>query len=278
MLRLVRAVDIYTDVISLSLSEFGEFDAEFVEVQASHFLVQILGQTVNTNLILLLPKVELRKCLICKRIAHHKRRMTRSAAKVYEATFGKNYHRMTVREHVLIHLRLDVVFLDAGPFFEVSHHYLVVKMTDVADDRLVLHLRHLLCGDDVAVAGAGNVDVAVWERVIHSGYLKTFHSSLQCANRVDFRNQNPCAKAPHTPCAALANVAVSANNHNLAGNHNVGGALDAVRQRFAAAVEVVEFGFCNGVVYVDGGEQQLALFSHLVEPVDARSGLLRKTK
>jgi hypothetical protein len=39
---------------------------------------------------------------------------------------------------------------------------------------------------------------------------------------------------------ALADVAVAGNDGDLAGDHHVGGALDAVDQRFAAAVEVVE--------------------------------------
>ena len=61
---------------------------------------------------------------------------------------------------------------------------------------------------------------------------------------------------------------------DLARNHHVGGALDAVDQRLAAAVEVVELGLGHGVVDVDGRDQQLALLQHLVEPVDAGGGLL----
>ena len=42
---------------------------------------------------------------------------------------------------------------------------------------------------------------------------------------------------------------------------------------FAAAIEVVELRLGDAVVDVDGREQQLASFCHLVEAVDARGGL-----
>ncbi len=56
-------------------------------------------------------------------------------------------------------------------------------------------------------------------------------------------------------------------------NHHIGGALDAVGQRFAAAVQVVELRLRHGIVDVDGGNQQFALLLHLVEPVNAGGGL-----
>src|SRR5215831_18876308 len=48
-----------------------------------------------------------------------------------------------------------------------------------------------------------------------------------------------------------------------------------LRYRHAAAVEVVKFGFGYAVIDIDGGPHQRALLLHLVEPVDARGGLLR---
>ena len=73
---------------------------------------------------------------------------------------------------------------------------------------------------------------------------------------------------------ALAHVAVAADDGDFAGDHDVGGALDAVDQGFAAAVEVVELRFGDRVVDVDGGNEQRALFLHAVEAMDAGGGLL----
>ena len=49
---------------------------------------------------------------------------------------------------------------------------LVVEMADVADDGLVAHLLHMFQRDDVAVAGASDVDVALGERALSTVHLK----------------------------------------------------------------------------------------------------------
>jgi hypothetical protein len=54
---------------------------------------------------------------------------------------------------------------------------------------------------------------------------------------------------------ALSDVAESSNNGNLARNHDVRRALNAINQGLAAAVEVVELGLGDGVVDVDGRDQ-----------------------
>ena len=74
--------------------------------------------------------------------------------------------------------------------------------------------------------------------------------------------------------AALADVAVAADDRDLAGDHHVGGAVDAVDQRVPAAVEVVELRLRDRVVHVDRREQQRAGFVHLVEPVHTGRRLL----
>ena len=74
--------------------------------------------------------------------------------------------------------------------------------------------------------------------------------------------------------AALADVAEAADHRDLAADHHVGGAVDAVDQRVAAAVEVVELRLRHRVVDVDRREQQLAALDHLVEPVHAGGRLL----
>jgi hypothetical protein len=51
----------------------------------------------------------------------------------------------------------------------------------------------------------------------------------------------------------------------LPADHDVGGAVDAVDQRVAAAVEVVELRLGDRVVDVDRREQQLAVPGELVE-------------
>ena len=79
---------------------------------------------------------------------------------------------------------------------------------------------------------------------------------------------------PRSDCgAALADVAVAAHDRDLARQHDVGRAHDAVDERVAAAVDVVELALGDGVVDVDRREEQLALL-HLVEAVHAGRRLL----
>src|SRR5437764_765699 len=69
-------------------------------------------------------------------------------------------------------------------------------------------------------------------------------------------------------------VAVAEDDGDLAADHDVGGAVDAVDEGVADPVEVVELRLRNGVVDVDGREQQRVLLGPLVEAVDAGGGLL----
>ena len=152
---------------------------------------------------------------------------------------------------------------------QAVHLDLVVEMADVADDGLVLHLRHVLERDDVAVAGGRDVDVGGAERVLDGGDFKAFHRRLQGVDGIDLRDDDARAEAAQRMRAAFADVAVTADAGDLAGDHHVGGALDAVGERFAAAVEVVELRLGDGVVDVDGGNEKLALLQHLVEAMHA---------
>ena len=109
------------------------------------------------------------------------------------------------------------------------------------------------------VAGGGDVDVAAAERVFHRGDFEAFHRGLQRVDRIDLGDDHARAQAAQRVRRALADIAVAADHRDLAGHHHVGGALDAVGQRFAAAVQVVELGLGDRVVHVDRGHQQLAL-------------------
>ena len=118
-------------------------------------------------------------------------------------------------------------------------------------------------------------NVGARRRVFHGDDLVAFHRRLQCADRIDFRDHDPAAGLAQRSGRAFADVAEAGDHRHLAGHHHVGAAADAVDQRFAAAVEIVELRFGDAVVDVDGGEQQAAFLGHLVEPVHAGGGLLR---
>ena len=75
---------------------------------------------------------------------------------------------MAIGEDPLVDLRLDVDALDAWRAGQPRHVDLVVEVTDVPDDGLVLHARHVLRGDDVLVAGCRDDDVGQRKDVLRA--------------------------------------------------------------------------------------------------------------
>ena len=172
-----------------------------------------------------------------------------------------------------VDLRLDVGRLEVAQF---RHLDLVVEVADVADDGHVLHLLHVIDGDDVLVAGGGDEDVGAapprprWSaprsRPSPPAARRSGSTSVTMT-----RAPEPLQRGGR----ALAHVAIAADHGHLAGHHHVGAAADGVDQRFAAAVLVVELRLGDAVVDVDRREGQLALLLQLIEAVHAGGGLFR---
>src|SRR6266540_1984556 len=200
--------------------------------------------------------------------------MASGAAEVHEPAFGQQIEGAAVGKEVFVVLRLDVDLLDAFEGVEAIDLNLVVEVANVTNDRLVLHLQDVFEGDDVAVAGGGDVEIGGAQGVFKRGDFETFHRGLEGVDGVYFGDDDTGAKAAQAVGAAFANVAVAADDSDLAGDHDISGPLDAVGEGFAAAVEVVELGLGDGVVDVDGGNEKLAGFEHLVKAVNAGGGLL----
>merc|ERR1711976_180061 len=126
------------------------------KVQRCNLLVQKLGQKVDLVLVLLgvLPvvqQIKLGKSLVGERARHHKRWVTSGATQIQQSAAGQDNHTVSIREHEAVDLRLDVLNLDALEALKSGHVDLVVKVTDVSDNGVVLHLLHVLECDDVEV-------------------------------------------------------------------------------------------------------------------------------
>ena len=148
-----------------------------------------------------------------------------------------------------------------------------VEVADVADDRAVPHRPHVVERDDVDVAGGGDEDVGARRGVFHRRHFIAFHRRLQRADRVDLGDHHAAAGVAQRRGRTLADVAEARDHRDLARHHHVGAAADAVDQRLAAAVEIVELGLGDAVVDVDRRQEQLALLGHLVEAMHARRRL-----
>src|SRR6187402_1131976 len=279
MVRLVRAFHRHADVVGLVLGQYGELHTDLGEVQASDFLVELLRQAVHRLLVgvLVLPQVDLGQRLVREAVRHDEARVAVGATEVDQATLGQHVDAVALGEGVAVDLRLDRFAGDVLRAVQAVHLDLVVEVADVADQRVVLHRRHVLERDDVLVARGRDIDVAEAEGVFDRGDLETFHRGLQGVDRIDFGDDHAGAEALERMRATLAHVAITADDSHLAGDHEVRRALDAVGQRLTATVEVVELALGHRVVDVDGRDQQLAGFGELVQAMHAGGGLFGDT-
>ncbi len=150
-------------------------------------------------------------------------------------------------------------------------------MADVRDDREVLERLEVLDRDDVLVARARHDDVDVADHGIQSGDLEAVHRGLQRADRIDLADDHAGTLAAQRLGRALAHVAVADDERGLAADQDVGRAVQAVGQRMADAVLVVELRLRDRVVDVDAGEEQISGCRELVEAVHTGRRLLGHT-
>src|SRR5581483_3898121 len=194
-LALERALRLDADVGGLLLAELGQPGAELVQVQPGHLLVELLGQEVDLllHLLAVLPQLHLRQRLVAEAVAHHEARVAGRAAEVHEAALGQKDDALAVGPDDVIDLRLDLLPLQVS--LQLGDLDLAVEVADVAHDGVVLHLVHVLPGDDVHVAGRGDEDVAELAGVVHRHDLEAFHARLQGADRVDLGDEDGGAGA-----------------------------------------------------------------------------------
>ena len=182
---------------------------------------------------------------------------------------------MAFGQFEFVNLGFDLDLFHTRVGFEISHLNLVVKVANVAHDRVVLHGLHVLEGDDVFVSSRGHENVGIRDGFVHGDHFVAFHGGLERTNGVDLGHFDPAALASKGLGATLAHVPVAEDDGHFARKHHIGCTHDAVGQRVPTAVEVVEFALGDGIVDVDGWEEQQSHFRHLVQAVDARGGFFR---
>lgn len=92
--------------------------------------------------------------------------------------------------------------------------------------------------------------ISLIEMILQTGLVLTLHGGLQGVDGVDLCDDDAGAEATQGLDAALADVAVAGHHGHLAGDHHVGGALDAVDQTLSAAVQVVELALRDDITKI----------------------------
>lgn len=167
--------------------------------------------------------------------------MPSGTAKVHEATLGKNNDAgVSLWEDPSVGLGLDGDALHARVRLEADHVNLVIKMTNVAHNGVVLHLLHMGNHDDVLVPGGGDEDVGLGHNVVQGEHLETLHESLQGTDGIDLRDGDTGSGLLEGGSTALSNISVPTDDGDLAGDHDIGGPHEAIREGVAAAIKVVK--------------------------------------
>src|SRR5205085_4386198 len=166
---------------------------------------------------------------------------------------GQHEQAFAVGPDYMVDLRLDLLPREIGKRGNLD---LAVEVPNVTDNGVVLHLIHVLAGDNVDIARGGDKNITELTGIVHGDYLVTFHASLQGAYRIDFGHVHRRVRGRKSLRAALAHVAVAANHGLLAAHHNIGGPLDAVDQALAATIQVVKLALGHAVVDIDGWKKK----------------------
>ncbi|KAG9954788.1 S-adenosyl-L-homocysteine hydrolase-like protein, partial [Aureobasidium melanogenum] len=275
----------------------------WTSVEKSDLLVEDLGEDVDTNghdtvleltntltlasaseldvllaesLVTSLEQHDLGKDLVGEGAGHDEGRVAGGTAKVDKTTLGEEDDVTAGRHEETVNLGLDV--LDrGGVLLQPGNVDLNVEVTNVADNGVLGHGLEVLANENVTAAGGGDEDLTNGSGLLHGGDLVTRDGGLESVDGVDLSNENAGTHGVEGLGATLTDITETSDNGDLTSDHDIGGTLDTVDKRLTAAVKVVELGLGDGVVDVDGGDEEGLVLEHLVEVVDTSGGLLGDT-
>src|SRR5688572_18507479 len=144
-----------------------------------HFFIKVFWKNIYFVLIILMicPKLDLRQCLVGKRIAHHKTWMAGSTTKIYQAAFGKKNDVFSINS-INIHLWLNGIFCFAIIIIQPGYVDLNIEMTNVTNNGLILHAAEMFLGNKITAAGSSYDYISFFNCIGHFLYFKTIHSCL----------------------------------------------------------------------------------------------------
>jgi hypothetical protein len=174
-----------------------------------------------------------------------------------------------------VNLNVEVTNVCVDQYIKVMETSGNLSLT--ADNGVVAHNLEVLANENVTATGGGDEDLTLGSSLLHGDHLVALDSGLKGVDGVNLSNEDTGTHAAESIGTALADITVTGNNGNLAGNHDIGGTLDTIDEGLTATVQVVELGLGDRVVDVDRGNKELALLEHSVKVVDTGGGLLGDT-
>jgi len=190
--------------------------------------VQLFGENVNASILVFVvvfvcPELDLGEDLIGEGAGHHEGWVSSGTTEVEETSGGEDNDTVAIGEFVAVNLILDVLNLDAWVLLKSFHIDLVVEMSDVSNDRVVLHLGHILDHDNLVVSSGGHENVGGLNDTLEFLNFVAFHAGLEGADGVDFSDNDTGTTVLHGGGATLADISESADDDLLSGDHDIGG-------------------------------------------------------
>ena len=289
---LERTLNRETKVLGLDIAELGKLNVDVCQVEKSNLLVENLGQNVDADIELAglaeldvlaaellvrgLVQHDLGKDLVGEGAGHDEGRVAGGASQVDETALSEEDDVAAVVHQVAVDLGLDAGD-GLGVLLEPCNVDFDIEVTDVADDGVVGHNLEVGASQNVTATSGGDEDLADRGSLLHGGDLEAGNGGLEGVDGVNLSDDDTGTHAVESLGATLTDISETSDDGDLASNHDVGGTLDTVDERLTATVQVVELGLGDGVVDVDGGDEETLALEHAVEVVDTGGGLLRDT-
>src|SRR5690606_32076363 len=199
------------------------------------FFIQMFGQHVNVVLVpvAVFPKLYLGQRLVGERIAHHKAWVPGCTSQIYQATFSKNYNVLAVYS-VFINLWFYLIFGMSVIFVQPRHVDLVVKVANIANDRLVLQHFKMFGTNNILISGSSDYHVGLWDNGFQSLYLKSVHSRLKGTDWIDFCNGNDRTGSFKRGRGALSYIPITGYDNPFPGQHGIRSPADGIYGAFTA--------------------------------------------
>merc|ERR1711990_1074488 len=96
-------------------------------------------------------------------------------------------------------------------------------MSNIAYNRIILHLLHVLQTDDIVITSCRHKNVNFVHDTLKSNYLESFHACLKCTNRITLRDHNTSTCPTESKCTSFAYITITSNKSPLTTNHYICG-------------------------------------------------------
>merc|ERR1711904_621363 len=184
---------------------------------------------------------------------------------------------MTIWELISINLWFDFGSYDTWIFFKTFHINFVIKMTNISNNSIVLHLCHMVCHYNSLVSSGSNEDISGTNNAIELFDLKSFHSSLKGADWITFSNNNSSSTVFHGSGATFSNITETTDDNLFTSNHDICGSHETIRKRVLASIDVIELLLGNGIININSSKEEFTFSRHLIKSVNTSGSFFRNT-